>query len=280
MIYSKIEHDRTSREIERQIELLILEGVLKSGDKLPGERELAKSFNVSRPIVREALAELESKRLLIAKHGGGTYVADVIGTIFAPPIVNLIGSNPKAKADYLEYRRQVEGITAAMAASRATKADKALLERIMVDMHAAHLEADPQRESAIDVEFHSAIGECTHNIILLHTLRSCYRLLSDDVFYNREKIYGGKGSREKLLSQHQAIFDAVMQGDSAMANTAAQNHINFVEQATREVEQMVDWSTISELRLAQREGKKKSRSSRAGSQIEPSKAPADDPTKS
>ena len=97
MIYSQIEHDRTSREIERQIESLILEGVLRSGDKLPGERELSKSFNVSRPIVREALSALEERELLIAKHGGGTYVADVIGTVFARPVVKLIGSNRKAK---------------------------------------------------------------------------------------------------------------------------------------------------------------------------------------
>ena len=63
MIYSQIEHDRTSREIERQIESLILEGVLRSGDKLPGERELSKFFNVSRPIVREALSALEEREL-------------------------------------------------------------------------------------------------------------------------------------------------------------------------------------------------------------------------
>ena len=250
MIYSQIEHDRTSREIERQIESLILEGVLRSGDKLPGERELSKSFNVSRPIVREALSALEERELLIAKHGGGTYVADVIGTVFARPVVKLIGSNRKAKSDYLEYRREVEGIAAAMAARRATSADKALLERIMEEMNEAHRLDDPQIEAKVDVEFHSAVGECAHNIVLLHTLRSCYRLLSDDVFYNREKIYGGSGARTKLLKQHTKIYDCVVGGDPDGAFQAAQDHINFVEQATREVEQKVDWSAISELRLA------------------------------
>ena len=44
---------------------------------------------------------------------------------------------------------------------------------------------DFAEEAAIDVEFHNAIGECAHNIMLLHTLRSCYRLLSDGVFQNR-----------------------------------------------------------------------------------------------
>ncbi|NKB53929.1 MAG: FCD domain-containing protein [Rhizobiaceae bacterium] len=265
MIYSQIEHDKTSREIERQIESLILEGVLRSGDKLPGERELSKSFNVSRPIVREALSALEQRQLLIAKHGGGTYVADVIGTVFAAPVVTLIGSNRKAKSDYLEYRREVEGITAAMAAQRATAADKVLLERIMDEMHEAHKINDPQLEARIDVEFHSTIGECAHNIILLHTLRSCYRLLSDDVFYNREKIYGGSGARDKLLEQHTAIFDCVMRAKPDAACAAAQDHIRYVETATREVEQKVDWSTISELRLAQRNDAKKPRVARGKS---------------
>ncbi|MEP0945015.1 MAG: FadR/GntR family transcriptional regulator [Rhizobiaceae bacterium] len=265
MIYSQIEHDRTSREIERQIESLILEGVLRSGDKLPGERELSKSFNVSRPIVREALSALEQRELLIAKHGGGTYVADVIGAVFASPVVKLIGSNRKAKSEYLEYRREVEGIAAAMAARRATSADKILLERIVEDMNAAYRLDDPQTEAKVDVEFHSAIGECAHNIVLLHTLRSCYRLLSDDVFYNREKIYGGTGARRKLLEQHTAIYDSVIRGDADAAFQAAQDHISFVEQATREVEQKVDWSTISELRLAQKEAETNSKSSRAKS---------------
>ena len=257
MIYRRIEHDRTSREIEQQIESLILEGVLRSGDKLPGERELSKSFRVSRPIVREALSALEHRELLIARHGGGTYVADVIGTVFAAPVVRLIGSNAKAKSDYLEYRNEVESISASMAARRATSADKQLLERIMDDMQVAHKESNPQREAAVDVEFHSAIGECAHNIILLHTLRSCYRLLSDDVFYNREKIYGGPGTREALLQQHVDIYSAVMAGDPVAAEAASQAHIQYIIQATREVEQKVDWSMVSELRLAQRDDRKK-----------------------
>jgi GntR family transcriptional repressor for pyruvate dehydrogenase complex len=265
MIYSKVEHNKTSSEIERQIEALILEGVLNSGDKLPGERELSKSFNVSRPIVRQALAALERRQLLIARHGGGTYVADVIGTVFAAPIVDLIGSNKKAKADYLEYRQEVEGITAAMAAQRATAADKSLLERLMHEMQEAHRTDDPPLEAKLDIEFHSAIGECAHNIILLHTLRSCYQLLSDDIFYNREKIYGGPGARDLLLQQHQVIYGSVVQGDANAASQAAKDHIRYIEQATREVEQKVDWSAISELRLAQRNEAKKPKSSRSKS---------------
>ena len=48
-IFSKIEHIRTADEVVTQIESLILEGILRVGDRLPGERELSRQFDVSAP---------------------------------------------------------------------------------------------------------------------------------------------------------------------------------------------------------------------------------------
>ena len=108
MIFTPIEHSTIALEVENQVENLILEGVLRVGDKLPSERELSKSLNVSRPILRSALASLEERGLIDVRPGGGTYVANIIGTIFAEPVVELIGRNTKAKIDYLEYRKEME----------------------------------------------------------------------------------------------------------------------------------------------------------------------------
>ena len=200
---------RTADEVVQQIENLILEGVLRVADRLPAERELARQFDVSRPILRDALKLLEQRGLIVTRHGGGTYVADVIGEVFARPVMELIATHRKAAADYLEYRRAVEGIAAEFAARRATDDDRALLAEIMARMQAAHESGDFQEEAAIDVEFHNAIGECAHNIVLLHTLRSCYRLLSNGVFHNRLMVFALPGAREQLLAQHRAIHDAV-----------------------------------------------------------------------
>ncbi len=145
MLFHKIHHARAAEAIEKQVQSLILEGILRVGDRLPGERDLAKTMDVSRPIVREALASLVNRGLLEARHGGGTYVADVIGTVFAAPVVQLIGADAKSKADYLEYRREVEAIAASLAARRATEADRALLTRIVTDMEQAHEQANPER---------------------------------------------------------------------------------------------------------------------------------------
>lgn len=251
-IFARIAHSRTADEVVHQIEVLVLEGILRVGDRLPGERELAKQFDVSRPILREALKVLEGRGLLKTQHGGGTFVADVIGQVFTQPVMELIARHQKATLDYLEYRREVEGVTAALAARRATEADKALLTRIVTAMKEAHQKDDFEEEAEIDVEFHNAIGECAHNIILLHTLRSCYRLLSGGVFYNRALVYNLPGARDQLLAQHIAIYDAVMAADPDAAHRAAQAHIDFISRAMTDAERSGDWERVSKLRLQQR----------------------------
>jgi len=265
-IFSRIEHSRTADDVVVQIEGLVLEGVLRVGDRLPGERELARQVDVSRPILRDALKRLESRGLLVTRPGGGTHVADVIGQVFARPVLDLIATHRKAAADYLEYRREVEAIAADYAARRATDDDLALLDAIVGRMLAAHEAGDFAEEAEIDVEFHNAVGECAHNIILLHTLRSCYRLLSDGIFHNRRLIFDLPGAREALLAQHRAIHDAISARDPSAARQAATDHMHFVERAMLDAERTDDWRRVSRLRLRQRtgaDGGKTRRSARA-----------------
>ncbi len=249
-IFSRIEHSRTADEVVQQIEALILEGILRAGDRLPGERELSRQFEVSRPILRDALKALETRGLLTTRHGGGTHVADVIGQVFARPVIELFATHRKAASDYLEYRREIEGVAAEFAARRATADDLALLERLVERMSDA--QPDMEAEAAIDVEFHQAIGECAHNIMLMHTLRSCYRLLSDGVLQNRILVYNLPDASAALLEQHLAIYKAVRDGDPAAARGAAMDHITYIEQAMAEAERTGAWQRVARLRLKQR----------------------------
>ncbi len=252
-LYARIRHSRTADEVINQIELLVLEGILRDGDRLPGERDLSKRFDVSRPILREALKELETRGLLISHHGGGTFVADVIGQIFSKPVVELIARHPQATQDYLEYRRELEGLTAELAARRATEFDRDILTRIMSEMRAAHGNGSFDKELAADIDLHNAIGESAHNIILLHTLRACYRLLSNGIFFHRSIVFAAPGASDRLLAQHEAIYDAIMAADPQQARAAAQAHIDFIITATREAERSGEWTRISQLRIQQRD---------------------------
>ncbi|MCV0395327.1 MAG: FadR family transcriptional regulator [Rhizobiaceae bacterium] len=251
-IFTRIAPWRTADEVVQQIEALILEGVLRVGDRLPGERDLSRRLDVSRPILRAALKTLEQKGLLSTRAGDGTRVADVVGRVFAEPVADLIANHPKAAADYMEYRRDIETVAAEHAARRATGEDRAMLADIMARMEEAHSRVDFEAEARIDVEFHNAIGECAHNMILLHTLRACYRLLADEVFYNRFSIYNLPGAREALLSQHRAIHEAVAGGDAPAARRAAGEHIDFVESAMAQAARSDEWRRVSRLRYSRR----------------------------
>ncbi|MEM9104985.1 MAG: FadR/GntR family transcriptional regulator [Pseudomonadota bacterium] len=251
-IFTRVDHGRTADEVVQQVESLILDGVLRVGDRLPGERDLSRQLDVSRPILREALKTLEQRGLLISRHGGGTFVADVIGEIFSQPVMDLIGRHRRATFDYLEYRREVEGVTASFAAERATQADRDVLAGIIYAMREAHAAEDADKEAGLDVEFHTAVGEAAHNIILLHTLRSCYRLLANGVFFNRALIYQYSGSRDRLLEQHIAIYEAIVAGNGKRAKRAAEEHMDYVARTLGEAERANDWQRVADLRLQQR----------------------------
>ena len=255
MIFSAISQNRTSDAVISQLERLILEGVLRPGDKLPPERELAGQLDVSRPVLRDALKDLEQRNLLRSRHGGGTYVANVVGTIFTDEIFDLIKRHPKAQSDYFEFRRDMEGIIADHAALRATDADKLILSRIMKAMRRYHEDGDLQKESEADFEFHQAIVEASHNMLMMHTMRSCYRLLSEGLFYSRIRLYEWPGVQKSLLFQHEEIFEAIMERKPKQARLAAQRHIDFVEHTLTRTQQAGGWEEISRMRLSQLAGR-------------------------
>lgn len=251
-VFEHIKLGRSSDEVAHQIESLVLEGVLHSGDQLPSERELALEFGVSRPVLRDAIEVLVSKKILQRRHGDGTFVCDIIGQVFSDPIAGLLPHHSKATVDYLEYRREIEGVAAGFAASRATKSDQRMLEKCVMRMREAHEKQNFKEEALVDIEFHSLIGEMAHNLVLLHTLRSCYKLLSEGVFQNRSRLYEKADGRQHLFDQHMAIADAILVGDSKKATQAARDHMNHVIEQSAELDNEVDRERISDLRLRQR----------------------------
>jgi GntR family transcriptional regulator, transcriptional repressor for pyruvate dehydrogenase complex len=233
-MFHPVGQDKVADEIVSQIERLVLEGVLRPGDQLPAERDLAGQFGVSRPTLRQALGELEATGLLVARQGGGTFVADVMRSVFADPIIGLFGKHEKATADYLEFRTGVEAMAAHWAALRATDADREILTSVMQKMESAHLLANSDEEARLDVELHIAVSDASHNIVLIQSLRSIYNLLQHGVFYNRHLLYNYRDGREDLLAQHRTIYEAVMARDPDAAEAAVRAHMDFVERVWRE----------------------------------------------
>ncbi len=229
MPFSAIEPEKVSAAVRRQMEMLILQGVLRPGERLPSERDLALRLDVSRPTVREALADLESRGLIVIRPGGGAFIAEVLGNAFSGPLIELFATQDVALFDYIEFRRDLEGVAAARAAERATKADRETISALFARMVQAHDRRNPADEAALDADFHMAIVEAAHNVVMLHMARSLYELLRRGVFYNRSLTYAEQDSRNKLLSQHRAIHDAVIAGDPDAARLAVEQHMDFIK---------------------------------------------------
>jgi len=248
MPFRKIAAEKISRAIIRQVEDLILQGVLRPGDRLPAERELAERLDVSRPTLREALAEMETRGLIEARPGGGTYVADALGSAFAPPLIELFASHDAALFDYIAFRRDLEGLAAEQAATQATEADLALIAAVFTRLEEAAAR-DAQAEAArLDAEFHMAVVEAAHNIVMLHVMRSLSELLVRGVFYNRDVVHGLREGRARLMQQHRAIRDAVLARDGEAARAAVEAHMDYVAAALREAERVRSREEIAALR--------------------------------
>ncbi|MGG7566437.1 FCD domain-containing protein [Rhodovulum sp. DZ06] len=248
--FAPVAPERISAAVIRQVEELILQGVLRPGERLPPERELAAALDVSRPTLREALAELERRGLVRTRRGAGVYVAEVLGSAFAPPLIELFATHDLALYDYLAFRRDLEGMAAERAAVQATPSDRAAIAAAFARMEAAHAARAHDEEARRDADFHMAVVEAAHNVVMLHMMRSMFELLRRGVFYNRDKLFSLAATREALLAQHRAIRDAVVEGRPEAAKAAVEAHLDYVAAQMREVGRRDRLEAVAALRLA------------------------------
>ncbi|NIY79741.1 FCD domain-containing protein [Celeribacter sp. HF31] len=249
MPFQKVTPEKLSASVARQVELLILRGILRPGERLPSERDLAERLGVSRPSVREAVAELTDKGLLETRANAGIFVADVLGSAFSPALVKLFGSHDEAVFDYIAFRRDMEGLAAERAAKMASDTDLKVIATIFQKMEAAHPKRNPTEEARLDAEFHLSIIEASHNVIMLHMMRSMFDLLREGVFYNRSVMFKQRTNRAQLLEQHRAIHDALQDRDPEAARAAVTQHLDYVEEALLDQQRFERNEEVAKLRF-------------------------------
>ncbi|MEE9388473.1 MAG: FCD domain-containing protein [Paracoccaceae bacterium] len=251
MPYTKIQSEKLSAAVVQQIELLILRGILRPGDRLPAERDLAGKLGVSRPSLRDAIADMSGRGLLNSKAGSGIYVADHLGSAFSPTLTTLFSRHSEAVFDTLDFRADMEGLAAERAARLASDTDRLVIASIFAKMQTA---SNPEAEARLDAQFHMAIVEASHNVIMLHMMRSMYQLLRDGVFYNRQVLFRQNATRKPLLDQHRAINDAIQARDPGAARAAVQAHLGYVRQALQDEQKATKNESIARQKLGREQG--------------------------
>src|SRR5512146_827914 len=120
-----------SDRLARQIQLLIQEGEYQKGDRLPSIMEMARTFGVGHPTVREALKKLQTVGVVQIRHGSGVYVsrADHVLVVAAPDYTG--GVTKKLLLDLIDARLIMETQSAALAALNADPEHLAEMRRLL-----------------------------------------------------------------------------------------------------------------------------------------------------
>ncbi|MGR3501764.1 FadR/GntR family transcriptional regulator [Pseudaestuariivita sp.] len=250
MPFQRVHSEKLSTAVVRQIELLILRGILRPGERLPSERDLAERLGVSRPSLREAISDLQDKGLLTTRAGAGVFVADVLGSAFSPALVALFSGHDEAVFDYLSFRRDMEGLAAERAAQFASDTDLRVIQSVLSKMEAAHASRATTDEAQLDAAFHMSIVEASHNVVMLHMMRSMYQLLREGVFYNRQVMFRQRRTRDDLLAQHQRINAGLQARDPDAARRAVEDHLDYVAEALRDQQRADRNEDVARMRYA------------------------------
>ena len=226
-MYTPIQSLKVFEQVAVQIEQRILDGELRSGDRLPTERELAEQFQVSRTAVREALKTLAQKGLVDMRPGRGTMVIDganaalqdSIGLALRLKLGEVGGSN-----NLVEVREILEVEIAGLAAARATEQEIVAMREAVQKMDASLRNADAF--IAADNRFHEALAEATQNTLILILVKSIVNLLSEQ----RKQIFDHEGGPQRGQIHHKRILESVIAHDPETARAAMRAHLQQVRE--------------------------------------------------
>jgi GntR family transcriptional regulator, transcriptional repressor for pyruvate dehydrogenase complex len=225
---------KLAEAIAVHIEQMILEGSLQPGERLLSERDLSAKLDVSRPSLREALDKLIGRGLLTTDAQGVSYVSESIGQSLRDPLVQLMDA-PQAQFDLMELRSVIDAAAAALAAERASELDRDVITSCFEAMVKAYEAPDEDAIAKSDAEFHFAIYEGSHNLMILHFMRSLETILRTNVYLNRRNLYKHRVAKDSQLFEHRAIFDAIMAREPEKARASAAEHMTAAMRAQRDI---------------------------------------------
>ncbi len=226
-IFRAARQNRIFEDVVEQIQEAIISGKLAVGDRLPPERELREMLKTSRSTIREALRVLEQKGLIEIKlgTGGGAVVKSISADKVIESLDLLIRSRQVSLDHLAEFRQQVEGDAAALAALRAKPEDKEHLK----DLLAWAGQCVAKGEEAVDdflladKEIHLAFARITRNPIYISILKTIHANINR--YFERFLCMQAQEMQENLADL-EAIVDAVVNGRADLARKLSRQHVD------------------------------------------------------
>lgn len=210
-------------EIASLLRQQVAEGKLRPGDRLPSESSLCAMLRVSRPVLREAVAQLRADGVLRAEQGRGVFVeADPGSDAFRLTTPDF--SDKRELQHILELLIAFEVASAGLAALRRSPAQLAAIKAALDDMAAAI--RDGKSGVAEDVRFHREIVNASANPLFVNFGRFLEHRCRKLIRTARENTARFDGLAEQVQEEHRAIFEAIAGGCEQAARRAAQTHLH------------------------------------------------------
>lgn len=228
---------RLNERIRMEILRVLQTRDLSPGDRLPSERELASSLQVSRPSVREAVRTLQAEGRLVVKHGQGVFVAE--------PAMQKTLRESMARLDHslselFAMREVLEVPAARWAAQRQDTVGLDAVQDAFDELDEALLEKprDFERLQDLDAAFHLRIVQAAGNRLL----EQSQGVLNELLLTGLKTTLAIEGRAESSRLEHLKILTALRDGDAGAAGRAAAAHVRNVRRAANR--RIVDASAL------------------------------------
>ena len=172
--------------VVERVQDLIQREKLQAGDRLPGEMELIRQLDVSRPVLREAIGRMESLGLIAVQRGRGTFVADRSGLAGCARLArSALAISPKDLVKFAELRWVIECFAARRAAEAASEKDMRELEVLQRQMDSR--DRDYEEAIRLDFQFHRKLIDLTGNELMQNLMEVIHEFVMAGMVHTTPK---------------------------------------------------------------------------------------------
>lgn len=218
-----IERQTTADLVVERITRVIKERNMSAGERLPGEHELVEQLKVSRPVLREALARLQSMGLVDIQRGRGTFVGNRTSLANCVRLLkSAVTISPQELRSYTELRTAIEVQAARQAAQLATKTDVSELRALLQELHKDDLPYPEMLE--VDFRFHRKLIDVAGNPLMQNMMEVIYEFVIAQMAQTTPSLRENKLGRRL----HREIVAAVEAHDADAAERAMREHMDVI----------------------------------------------------
>lgn len=212
------------------IKTLIQSGEISFGGKLPSERQLMTTLNLSRNSIREALRSLENMGIIESRHGQGNFLVNHMGKSLGSIFSLLLFMNQCSDLEISQLRRSIEIGAYLLSVKQAQETEILTLAHALNQMECAREE----ERTKLDKNFHDTLIKISGNRLLQLLNETLSQLFESAI----QQLHADISPKEwqTLLSYHSQIYQFLVSRDETAGTKAISKHYDFIDQALRQTD--------------------------------------------